>query len=197
MSEIPTRCPWVDTTKPDYIAYHDLEWGVPLHDDNQIFEFLVLESAQAGLSWYTILRKRENYRKAFANFDPTIIATFDEAQVEKLMGNAGIVRNRRKIEAAINNAQRFLDVQAEFGSFADYIWGFVGGAPKTNHIESLSDYPVTTQESDKLAKDLKKRGFKFLGSTTIYAHMQATGMVNDHSIDCFRRAEIMEANADS
>jgi len=195
MSEIPTRCPWVDTSKPDYVAYHDLEWGVPLHEDIQIFEFLVLESAQAGLSWYTILRKRENYRKAFANFDPTIVATFDEAKVEKLMANAGIVRNRRKIEAAINNAQRFLDVQAEFGSFADYIWGFVGGAPKTNHIESLSDYPVTTQESDKLAKDLKKRGFKFLGSTTVYAHMQATGMVNDHSIDCFRRAEIMDVES--
>lgn len=192
MSEIPTRCPWVDTSKPDYVAYHDLEWGVPLRDDNKIFEFLVLESAQAGLSWYTILKKRENYREAFADFDPTVVATFGEEDVEKLMNNAGIVRNRRKIEAAINNAKRFLEVQTEFGCFADYIWDFVGGAPKISHIESLSDYPATTPESDKLAKDLKKRGFKFLGSTTIYAHMQATGMVNDHSIDCFRRAEIVE-----
>ncbi|MGF1731728.1 DNA-3-methyladenine glycosylase I [Photobacterium kasasachensis] len=197
MSESLTRCPWVDTSKPDYVAYHDLEWGVPLYEDNKIFEFLILESAQAGLSWYTILKKRENYRGAFANFDPKVVATFDEAQVEQLMENAGIVRNRRKIEAAINNAQRFLEVQAEFGSFAKYIWGFVGGKPKTNHIESLSDYPVKTQESDALAKDLKKRGFKFLGSTTIYAHMQASGMVNDHSIDCFRRAEILEAETDN
>ncbi|OLQ70136.1 DNA-3-methyladenine glycosylase [Photobacterium proteolyticum] len=197
MSESLTRCPWVDTSKPDYVAYHDLEWGVPMYEDIKIFEFLILESAQAGLSWYTILKKRENYREAFANFDPKVVATFDEAQVEQLMENAGIVRNRRKIEAAINNAQRFLEVQAEFGSFAEYIWGFVGGKPKANHIESLSDYPVTTKESDALAKDLKKRGFKFLGSTTIYAHMQATGMVNDHSIDCFRRAEILEAEADN
>ncbi|MCG7588448.1 DNA-3-methyladenine glycosylase I, partial [Photobacterium sp. OFAV2-7] len=175
MSEIPTRCPWVDTSKPDYVAYHDLEWGVPLYEDNKIFEFLILESAQAGLSWYTILKKRENYREAFAYFDPKIVATYDEAKVELLMEDAGIVRNRRKIEAAINNAQRFLEVQAEFGSFAEYIWGFVDGKPQISHIESLSDYPVTTKESDALAKDLKKRGFKFLGSTTIYAHMQATG----------------------
>ena len=196
MSEVPTRCPWLDTSKPDYVAYHDLEWGVPMHDDNKIFEFLVLESAQAGLSWYTILKKRENYRKAFANFDPVAVASFDEEDVEQLMNNSGIVRNRRKIEAAINNAQRFLEVQTEFGCFADYIWGFVAGTPKTNHLECLADYPATTAESDILAKDLKKRGFKFLGSTTIYAHMQATGMVNDHSIDCFRRAEIIEASSD-
>jgi len=196
MSEVPTRCPWLDTSKPDYVAYHDLEWGVPMHDDNKIFEFLVLESAQAGLSWYTILKKRENYRKAFANFDPVVVASFGEEDVEQLMNNSGIVRNRRKIEAAINNAQRFLEVQTEFGCFADYIWGFVAGTPKTNHLECLADYPATSAESDILAKDLKKRGFKFLGSTTIYAHMQATGMVNDHSIDCFRRAEIIEASSD-
>lgn len=196
MSEVPTRCPWLDTSKPDYVAYHDLEWGVPLHDDNKIFEFLVLESAQAGLSWYTILKKRENYRQAFANFDPAVVASFDEEDVERLMNNSGIVRNRRKIEPAINNAQRFLEVQTEFGCFADYIWGFVSGTPKTNHLQCLADYPATSAESDRLASDLKKRGFKFLGSTTIYAHMQATGMVNDHSIDCFRRAEIIDASSD-
>ncbi|PSW06653.1 DNA-3-methyladenine glycosylase I [Photobacterium lipolyticum] len=196
MPEVPTRCPWLDTSKPDYVAYHDLEWGVPIHDDNKIFEFLVLESAQAGLSWYTILKKRENYRQAFAYFDPVVVASFDEEDVERLMNNSGIVRNRRKIEAAINNAQRFLEVQTEFGCFADYIWGFVSGTPKTNHLKCLVDYPATSPESDILAKDMKKRGFKFLGSTTIYAHMQATGMVNDHSIDCFRRAEIIDASSD-
>ncbi|MCW8331422.1 DNA-3-methyladenine glycosylase I [Photobacterium sp. SDRW27] len=196
MSEELTRCPWLDTSKPDYVAYHDLEWGVPLYDDNKIFEFLVLESAQAGLSWYTILKKRENYRQAFASFDPVVVATFDEATIEQLMNNPGIVRNRRKIEAAVNNAQRFLEVKAEFGSFSDYIWGFVSGKPKTSHIKCLSDYPATTPESDLLAKDMKKRGFKFLGSTTLYAHMQASGMVNDHSIDCFRRAEIIKASND-
>lgn len=197
MSDTPTRCPWVDTSKPDYVAYHDLEWGVPMRDDNKIFEFLVLESAQAGLSWYTILKKRENYRDAFANFDPAVVATFGEGDIERLMNNAGIVRNRRKIEAAVNNAQRFLEVQAEFGTFSDYIWGFVSGKPKVSNLKELSDYPATTPESDVLAKDLKKRGFKFLGSTTIYAHMQATGMVNDHTVDCFRRDEIIAASGDN
>ena len=196
MPEIPTRCPWVDTSKPDYVAYHDLEWGVPVRDDNKIFEFLVLESAQAGLSWYTILKKRENYRQAFANFDPAAVAAFDEDDIERLMNDAGIVRNRRKIEAAVNNARRFLEVQAEFGTFSDYIWGFVANTPKVSCIKELSDYPATTPESDALAKDLKKRGFKFLGPTIVYAHMQATGMVNDHSIDCFRRAEIIDTSAD-
>ncbi|MEJ2766038.1 DNA-3-methyladenine glycosylase I [Photobacterium sp. MCCC 1A19761] len=185
------RCPWVDESKPDYVAYHDLEWGVPVYDDQKIFEFLVLESAQAGLSWYTILKKRANYRDAFAEFDPKRVATFTDDDVERLMNNPGIVRNRRKIEAAINNARCFLAVQEAFGTFADYIWSFVEGGPKTSALRGLSDYPATTPESDRLAKDMKKRGFKFLGSTTLYAHMQATGMVNDHSLDCFRRAELL------
>ncbi|UTV29263.1 DNA-3-methyladenine glycosylase I [Photobacterium atrarenae] len=189
------RCPWLDESKPDYVAYHDLEWGVPVYDDQKIFEFLVLESAQAGLSWYTILKKRANYREAFADFDPQRVATFTEADVERLMNNSGIVRNRLKIEAAINNARCFLAVQEAFGSFADYIWSFVEGVPKVSELRALSDYPATTPESDRLAKDMKKRGFKFLGSTTLYAHMQATGMVNDHSLDCFRRAELLAEQA--
>lgn len=195
MAESVKRCPWLDESKPDYVAYHDLEWGVPVYDDQKIFEFLVLESAQAGLSWYTILKKRANYREAFADFDPQRVATFTEADVERLMNNAGIVRNRLKIKAAINNARCFLAVQEAFGSFADYIWSFVEGAPKTSELRALSDYPVTTPESDRLARDMKKRGFKFLGSTTLYAHMQATGMVNDHSLDCFRRAELLAEQA--
>ncbi|MBL4830944.1 MAG: DNA-3-methyladenine glycosylase I [Aliivibrio sp.] len=187
MSQEKKRCPWVDTSKEDYVAYHDNEWGVATRDDKTIFEFLVLESAQAGLSWYTILKKRDNYRQAFAEFDVKKVAKFDELDVERLMNDAGIVRNRRKIEAAINNAQRFLEVQAEFGQFSNYIWGFVNHQTIDHHIETAADYPVTTPESDALAKDMKKRGFKFLGSTTLYAHMQATGLVNDHSIDCFCR----------
>ncbi len=189
MPQEKIRCPWVDTSKEDYVAYHDTEWGVPTRDDQTIFEFLVLESAQAGLSWYTILKKRDNYRQAFANFQPEVVAQFSEEDVARLMENAGIVRNRRKIEAAINNAQRFLEVQAEFGQFSDYIWGFVNQKTIVHHIETAADYPVTTTESDALAKDMKKRGFKFLGSTTLYAHMQATGMVNDHSVNCFCRSE--------
>lgn len=186
------RCPWVDLRKPDYIAYHDREWGVPVHDDRVIFEFLTLESTQAGLSWYTILRKRENYKVAFNNFDPEAIARFGEKEIAQLLANPGIIRNRAKIVATINNAQRFLEVQNEFGSFAVYIWGFVDGRPIVNDIKTLSDYRATTEASDKLSRDLKQRGFKFLGSTTCYAHMQATGLVNDHANNCFRKSQIIE-----
>jgi DNA-3-methyladenine glycosylase I len=185
------RCPWVELTKPDYIEYHDKEWGVPVYDDRLLFEFLSLESAQAGLSWYTVLKKRDNYRIAFDNFEPQKVAKYDEAKIEELLQNSGIIRNRLKIESTINNARRFLEVQHAFGSFSKYIWGFVGGKPKINTIRKLSDYPATSNESDALSKDLKTRGFKFMGSTICYAHMQATGMVNDHSLDCFRRKEIM------
>ena len=190
-----TRCPWVDLTKPDYVAYHDEEWGVPIFDDPTLFEFLTLEAAQAGLSWYTVLRKRENYRAAFADFDVQLVARFTDRRVEKLMEDKGIIRNRLKIKAAISNAQHFLEVQRDFGSFSDYIWEFVGGAPIVNHLETLQDYPATSPESDALSKDLKRRGFKFVGSTICYAHMQATGMVNDHSLDCFRREEIIRTSS--
>jgi DNA-3-methyladenine glycosylase I len=186
------RCPWVDLNKVDYVEYHDKEWGVPVHDDRLLFEFLTLESAQAGLSWYTILRKRENYRIAFDCFDPEKVAKYNEAQVASLLNNPGIVRNRQKILAAINNARRFLEIQEELGSFHAYIWRFVDGKPIVHELKSLDDYPATTPESDALCKDLRQRGFKFVGSKICYAHMQATGMVNDHTIDCFRRQEIMD-----
>jgi DNA-3-methyladenine glycosylase I len=186
------RCPWVDLSKPDYIEYHDKEWGVPVYDDRLIFEFLSLEAAQAGLSWYTVLKKRENYRIAFENFEPERVAKFNQAKMEKLLQNPGIIRNRLKIEATVNNARRFLEVQEACGSFSQYIWSFVGGKPKINTISKLSDYPATSPESDALSKDLKKRGFKFMGSTICYAHMQATGMVNDHSLACFRRKEVID-----
>lgn len=165
--------------------YHDKEWGVPVFEDQKQFEFLVLESAQAGLSWATILRKRENYRKAFAGFDAKKVSKFGPAQVKKLMNNAGIVRNRLKIESAINNAKLFLEIQKEHGSFSNYIWQFVGGKPKINRWKTLKDLPANTEISDALSKDLKKRGFKFLGSTVLYSHMQAMGMVNDHMVTCF------------
>jgi DNA-3-methyladenine glycosylase I len=184
------RCPWVDTTKPDYVEYHDLEWGVPVHDDRVIFEFLTLEAAQAGLSWYTVLRKRGSYRDAFADFDPQKVARYGKKQIQALLKNPGIIRNRLKITAAVNNAGRFLQVQDEFGSFDAYVWRFVDGKPIVNRFKSLKDYPATSRESDALSKDLKQRGFKFVGSTIIYAHMQATGMVNDHSEACFRRKPI-------
>jgi len=184
------RCPWVDLSKPDYVDYHDKEWGVPVHDDRTLFEFLTLEAAQAGLSWYTVLRKRDAYRKAFARFDPEKVARYSKRQLESLLQNPGIIRNRQKLLAAINNAQRFLDVQAEFGSFDAYIWRVVGGKPILHKLKQLKDYPATTAESDALSKDLKQRGFKFVGSTICYAHMQATGMINDHVLDCFRRREI-------
>ena len=186
------RCPWVDLTKADYIEYHDKEWGVPVYDDRLMFEFISLESAQAGLSWYTVLKKRENYRIAFENFEPEKVVVFNQAKVEELLQNPGIIRNRLKIEATVNNARRFIEVQSEYGSFSKYIWEYVGGKPKVNNIRKLSDYPATSKESDALSKDMKKRGFKFFGSTICYAHMQATGMVNDHSIDCFRKREIIE-----
>ena len=186
------RCPWVDLTKPDYVDYHDREWGVPVHDDRTIFEFLTLETAQAGLSWYTVLRKREAYRKAFADFDPEKVARFDKKQIDALLKNAGIIRNRAKILAAVNNARKFLQVQAEFASFDKYIWRFVGDKPIVNRLKTLKDYPATSRESDALSKDLKQRGFKFVGSTIVYAHMQATGLVNDHVASCFRRAPIIQ-----
>lgn len=184
------RCPWVDLSKPDYVAYHDEEWGVPVHEDRVIFEFLTLEAAQAGLSWYTVLRKRDAYRTAFAGFDPRKVARFGDKQIHALLQNPGIIRNRLKIHAAINNAGKFLDVQAEFGSFDAYIWRFVGGKPRINRLKTLKDYPATSPESDALSKDLKQRGFKFVGSTIVYAHMQATGMVNDHVEGCFRRTKV-------
>lgn len=188
----PKRCPWLDLSKPDYVAYHDEEWGVPVHDDRKLFEFLILESAQAGLSWYTVLRKRENYRRAFAGFDVQRVAEFGEEEVERLVQNAGIIRNRAKILASITNAQQFIGLQNDFGSFDRYLWDFVGGKTIVSKFKILKDYPATTPESDALSKDLRERGFKFVGSTICYALMQATGMVNDHSVDCFRRAELLE-----
>lgn len=177
------RCGWCE--KDDlYKKYHDEEWGKPVDDDETMFEFLVLESFQAGLSWYTILKKREHFAEAFDQFDYKKIANYSEDKVEELMNNAGIIRNRLKILAAINNAQRFQEVQIEFGTFSKYIWNFVDGDPIVNHPETLSEIPATTVISDALSKDLKKRGFKFLGSTVMYAHMQATGLVNDHLVDC-------------
>ncbi len=184
------RCAWVPDD-PLYIAYHDLEWGVPVHDDRKIFEFLTLESAQAGLSWITVLRKRENYRAAFDNFDPEKVARFDQPRLQSLLANPGIIRNRLKLSAAINNAQSFLKVQEEFGSFDSYIWRFVGGKPKINARKTIAEIPARTAESDALSKDLKARGFKFVGSTVVYSHMQATGMVNDHTVDCFRYRELI------
>jgi len=188
-----SRCPWC-LGFDEYVSYHDEEWGVPVWDDQIHFEFLILESAQAGLSWATILKKRDGYRKAFADFDYKAVANFPDSYVEELLKDPGIVRNRLKIAAAINNAKRFMEVQHEFGSFADYIWSFVGGSPIQNRLQSMKDSQATSPESDKLAKDLKKRGFKFLGSTTVYAHMQATGLYNDHLESCFRFGELSSAN---
>lgn len=182
------RCNWCD--KDDlYREYHDHEWGKPVYDDEIIFEFLVLESFQAGLSWYTILKKRENFKRAFDDFNYQKIAEYTDEKAEELMQDSGIIRNRLKILATINNAQRFMEVQKEFGSFSKYIWSFVGGKPIVNHFSELEEVPATTIISDALAKDLKKRGFKFLGSTVVYAHMQATGMVNDHILDCWVRKQ--------
>lgn len=185
MAKEKIRCGWC-VGKPLYEQYHDEEWGFPVRDDQKQFEFLVLESAQAGLSWWTILQRRENYRKAFANFDYKKVAKFPQSKVEELMLDASIIRNRAKIEATVNNAQRFLEIQKEFGSFSNYIWSFVDGKPKNNNCKTLKDVAATSIESDALAKDMKKRGFKFLGSTTLYAHMQATGLINDHIVDCHR-----------
>jgi DNA-3-methyladenine glycosylase I len=180
------RCNWAEGVSLDYIEYHDKEWGVPLYDDRVQFEFLLLEGAQAGLSWSTILNKREGYRKAFADFDVEKVARFTNKRIETLLNNPAIVRNRLKVESAVTNAQAFIEVQEAFGSFSEYIWGFVDGAPIQNKFRKDSDVPATSPESDALSKDLKKRGFRFVGSTIMYAHMQATGLVNDHVVGCFR-----------
>jgi DNA-3-methyladenine glycosylase I len=183
------RCSWAGSD-PLYVAYHDEEWGVPAHDDRHLFEMLILEGAQAGLSWITILRKREAYRKAFAGFDPARVARFDRQRVERLLRNEGIVRNRLKIEGAVRNARAFLDVQREFDSFDAYIWQFTAGRQKQNARQGPKDVPATTPESDAMSRDLRTRGFTFVGSTICYAFMQATGMVNDHTVDCFRYREV-------
>lgn len=191
MSVKVCRCPWLDTSKPDYVDYHDNEWGVPVYDDKKMFEFLVLESAQAGLSWYTILKKRDGYRKLFSNFEVTEVAKFTSDDVERLMKDASIIRNKLKIEAAINNAKRFIEIQDEYGSFTKFIWSYVDNKPLVNNIDKVEDYVATSPISDALAKDLKKRGFKFLGSTTLYSHLQASGLINDHSNSCFKKSEIV------
>ncbi len=184
-----TRCAWAGSD-PLYMAYHDQEWGVPVHDDRVLFEFLILEGAQAGLSWSTILIKRENYRRAFDRFDPRKVARYDADKVAELLSNPGIVRNRLKVAAAVQNARAFLEIQKEFGSFDVYVWQFVGGKPKQNAWKTLQEIPPKTAESDTLSKDLVKRGFKFIGPTICYAFMQAVGMVNDHVVTCYRHAQL-------
>jgi DNA-3-methyladenine glycosylase I len=184
------RCPWAKTELD--IAYHDREWGVPVHDDRLLFEFLTLEGAQAGLSWSTILKKRPGYRRSFANFDPAAVARFSPSKIERLLQNSGLVRNRLKIESAVSNARALLQVQREFGSFDAYVWRFVGGEPKQNGWRGFRQVPATTTESDALSKDLKRRGFRFVGSTICYAFMQAVGMVNDHLTTCFRYRELVD-----
>jgi DNA-3-methyladenine glycosylase I len=183
------RC-WGDGDDPRMTAYHDEEWGTPLYDDRKLFEFLILEGMQAGLSWRTILYKRENFRRAFHGFDPEKIARYTARDVRRLLGDAGIIRNRQKVLAAINNAKRFLEIRKEFGSFAHYMWQFVDGKPIVNRLRSFSDMPAKTPLSDRISRDLKDRGFKFVGSTIVYAHLQATGVVNDHLIACFRCREL-------
>ena len=188
-----TRCAWVGESNPLMLEYHDQEWGVPVHDDGKHFEFLVLEAAQAGLSWSIVLNKREGYRRAFSEFDPAKVARYTEKRIQKLLLDPGIIRNRLKVEAAVKNARSFLAVQNEFGSFDAYAWRFVGGQPKVNRWKLMKQIPATSTESDAFSKDLKQRGFSFVGSTVIYAHMQAVGMVNDHLIDCFRYREVVKA----
>ena len=185
------RCPWASNNHL-MIEYHDKEWGVPVHDDSKLFEFLILEGAQAGLTWETVLKKRENYRNAFHNFDLTRISQYTEKDINRLLSDSGIIRNRFKIDAAIINARRFIEIQKEFGSFDKYLWTIVDSRPIKNNFQSLKDIPAITIESDAMSKDLKKRGFKFVGPTICYAFMQAVGMVNDHMIDCFRYAEVSE-----
>jgi len=192
-TEITCSCPWLDTTKADYVKYHDEEWGVPVLDDNKMFEYLVLESAQAGLSWYTILKKRDGYRNAFANFDVDKVSQFTSADEDRLILNPSIVRHKGKIAATVNNAKCFIAIQKEFGSFVNYIWSFVDNKVQVSDINELTDYPVTSPTSDVLSKNLKKRGFKFVGSTTIYAHLQASGLINDHSNNCSRKQEIINS----
>lgn len=184
------RCAWVRADDPLMLAYHDSEWGVPIHDDRKHFEFLVLEGAQAGLSWSTVLNKREGYRRAFSGFDPEAVARYTAKRIEKILADRGIIRNRLKIESAVRNAKKFLALQQEFGSFDAYCWRFVGGRPKWNRWKTSRQIPATSPESDAFSKDLKRRGFGFVGSTIIYAHMQATGMVNDHLVSCFRYQEL-------
>jgi DNA-3-methyladenine glycosylase I len=185
------RCGWCEGDEL-YEAYHDNEWGVPVYDDDTIFEFLILETFQAGLSWITVLRKRENFREAFDNFDYKKIANYSEEKIQELLQNPGIIRNKLKVRATVTNAKAFMEVQKEFSSFSKYIWDFVDGDPIQNEVEDYKNAPATTAISDKLSKDLKKKGFKFVGSTVLYAHMQATGMVNDHEISCFRHSEVKE-----
>ncbi len=184
------RCSWCDGNDL-YVNYHDNEWGVPVYDDNKQFEFLVLESAQAGLSWLTILKRRDNYRKAYDNFDPVKVASYGDKKIKELLNNEGVIRNKLKIAASVSNAKLFLDIQEEFGSFSDYLWGFVNNKQVVNSWNELSEVPANTDLSDKITKDLKQRGFKFIGSTIIYAHLQASGIVNDHVVDCFRYKEVM------
>jgi DNA-3-methyladenine glycosylase I len=183
------RCAWAESGNELYIQYHDREWGVPVHEDRKQFEFLILEGAQAGLSWSTVLNKREGYRKAFANFDPVKVARFSEKKIETLIQNSSIIRNRLKITSAVSNARAFLAIQKEYGSFDTYIWAFVGGKPLQNRWKTMAEVPATSPESDALSKDLKQRGLKFVGSTIMYAHLQAAGLVNDHLLSCFRYRE--------
>ncbi len=189
MSKEIKRCPW-PSDDPLMIAYHDTEWGVPMHDDRMLFEFLVLEGMQAGLSWSTILKKRENFRRAFDGFNPESVAAYSASDLKRLLADPGIIRNRLKIEAAVTNARMYLQVQSEYGSFDNYIWRFVSGRPINHRFRSIAEIPPTTEESDLISKDLKQRGFKFVGSTIVYAHMQATGMVNDHLTTCFRYRQV-------
>ncbi|HEY3132930.1 MAG TPA: DNA-3-methyladenine glycosylase I [Acidobacteriota bacterium] len=191
MSDSLTRCPWSAFDDPLYLRYHDKEWGVPVHDDRKLYEFLVLEVFQAGLSWRTVLNKRENFRKAFANFEFNSVAEFDKRDIAHLLKDASIIRNRAKIEAAINNAGRLLEVRKEFGTFSKYMWSWVGGKPIIHKMKTLKDYKPYTEEAVAWSKDLKKRGFKFLGPTVVYAHMQAIGMVNDHTVNCFRYRQLL------
>ena len=193
-NKIKKRCPWVPKNNPLYEKYHDAEWGIPVYKDKKLFEFLVLESAQAGLSWETILKKRKGYKKLFANFDPKKVAQFTKRDIARLLNlkTSEIIRNRAKIEATVNNAERFLEIKKEFGTFSKYQWSFVGNKPIVNNIRKIKDYRVSTPESDAVAKDMKKRGFRFLGSTTLYAYMQAIGMVNDHAVDCFRYKQLIK-----
>ena len=185
------RCGW-PASDPIYITYHDLEWGVPVRDDRKQFEFLVLESAQAGLSWLTILKRREGYREAYDGFDPELVARYDDSRVQTMIQDPGIIRNRKKIESSITNARSFLEIQEQYGTFCSYLWGFTDGRQVVNHFTDLSEIPATSPLSDTIARDLKQRGFKFLGSTIIYAHLQATGLVNDHLVSCYRHRECME-----
>ena len=195
MKQHQPRCPWPKDEL--YIKYHDEEWGLPCHDDRHLFEMLILEGAQAGLSWYTVLKKRENYRAAFDNFDAQLMARYGDKKIKQLLGNPGIIRNRLKVSAAVRNAQACLAVSAEFGSFEKYIWQFVGGKPRQNHWRDMTEVPAKTAESDAMSKDLLHRGFKFVGSTICYAYMQATGMVNDHLVTCYRHKELKSWNRTS